>query len=183
MVTPTKEGHVKRPMNAFMIWSQCQRRKIMHDNPKLHNSEISKMLGAEWHLLEQSEKQCYVDESKRIRDQHMLDHPDYKYRPKRKPKKNANNEFVAAPVPVTTCNSTIKPFEVPCVKRENMFSSGSAEMEMTGVRLPPPYRSPPEYDSAVPVVNWPPMPLLYTSDPQYYQPQMDYRMFNYYNQN
>jgi len=52
----------------------------------MHNSEISRRLGSEWKMLSETQKRPFIDEAKRIRAQHMNDHPDYKYRPRRKPK-------------------------------------------------------------------------------------------------
>lgn len=81
--TATKIAHeqrIKRPMNAFMVWSQLERRRIAEHTPEIHNAEISKQLGARWKSLNKDERRPYVDEAERLRLLHLQEHPDYKYR-------------------------------------------------------------------------------------------------------
>lgn len=82
----TPSGHIKRPMNAFMVWSQIERRKIMEQSPDMHNAEISKRLGKRWKLLKDTDKIPFIREAERLRLKHMADYPDYKYRPRKKVK-------------------------------------------------------------------------------------------------
>ncbi len=80
-------NHIKRPMNAFMVFSHIERKKIIEFQPDIHNAEVSKALGRRWKELSGEGKEPYIQEAERLRLLHMQEYPDYKYRPRKKPQK------------------------------------------------------------------------------------------------
>lgn len=70
-----KTGHVKRPMNAFMVWARIHRPALAKANPNANNAEISVQLGLEWSKLTEEQKQPYYDEARKIKQRHREEFP------------------------------------------------------------------------------------------------------------
>ena len=56
---PSK-NHIKRPMNAFMVWSKPQRKILAQEAPEMHNSQLSKRLGQLWKNLTGEQKKPFI---------------------------------------------------------------------------------------------------------------------------
>uniref|UniRef100_A0A0K0EBD4 Sex-determining region Y protein n=1 Tax=Strongyloides stercoralis TaxID=6248 RepID=A0A0K0EBD4_STRER len=70
---------IRRPMNAFMLWSKKQRSTTAALNPGILNSDLSRILGVQWKELPEKEKQKYIIEAEQIREEHYRKYPDFKY--------------------------------------------------------------------------------------------------------
>lgn len=77
-------NRVKRPLNPFMVWATAERRRINRQYPQMHNTEVSKILGATWNRMTLVQQEPYIQESVRLRSLHLILHPDYKYKSRRK---------------------------------------------------------------------------------------------------
>ena len=128
--TIPSKSHIKRPMNSFMVWSREKRCEILKKHPGINNAVVSKTLGAAWKSLTDEEKKPYVYEAQRLAEQHRDDHPEYKYRPRRKKSraKAMKNSEDMSPVKVSP---THHPANVPCMCHVQ--------------KAPPGYHSPPRF--------------------------------------
>jgi len=57
----------KRPMSAFLKYSQTRRAKVKTDNPDMSNTDVSRLLGEMWRNATQKERAPYVEQEERER--------------------------------------------------------------------------------------------------------------------
>ncbi|XP_067233071.1 transcription factor SOX-30-like [Chanodichthys erythropterus] len=96
-----KKVSIKRPMNAFILWSKIHRRALSKANPNASHCDISVQLGLEWSRLSEEQKEPYYMEAHRIKAEHRRKYPDWVYRPK---KRSASKQAPAIPA---TQNSSL----------------------------------------------------------------------------
>ena len=57
----------KRPMSAFLAYSNSRRAALKRKNPKATNSDLSKMLSKAWKELDPTERATYMEEEASLR--------------------------------------------------------------------------------------------------------------------
>ena len=62
----------KRPMSAFLYFSQGRRRKIKEQNPDMKNTEVSRILGEMWRNASEEERRPHVEKEKKERDKYKV---------------------------------------------------------------------------------------------------------------
>ncbi|XP_067131698.1 protein capicua homolog isoform X2 [Centruroides vittatus] len=74
-----EKDHIRRPMNAFMIFSKRHRALVHQRHPNQDNRTVSKILGEWWYSLNPVEKQKYHQLAFQVKEAHFKAHPDWKW--------------------------------------------------------------------------------------------------------
>jgi len=88
-----KEPHVKKPLNAFMIYMKEQRPVVQAECTLKESAAINQILGRRWHALSREEQGAYYERAREEKARHSLQHPNwspresYRQGPKKKKRK------------------------------------------------------------------------------------------------
>jgi hypothetical protein len=68
----------KRPMSAFLYFSQGKRGKLKQENPALKNTEISRLLGELWRSATDEEKDPFIQQERAQREIYKVNMAEWK---------------------------------------------------------------------------------------------------------
>ncbi|XP_072231684.1 uncharacterized protein [Leuresthes tenuis] len=84
-----KNGHIKRPMNAFLVWARLHRGAVQKAFPGAESKDVSFQLGCIWSRLSEEQQRPYYEAALKLRDVHKQQFPDYEYCPRRRKRREA----------------------------------------------------------------------------------------------
>ncbi|XP_030568201.1 protein pangolin isoform X2 [Drosophila novamexicana] len=93
-----KKPHIKKPLNAFMLYMKEMRAKVVAECTLKESAAINQILGRRWHALGREEQAKYYELARRERQLHMQMYPDWSSRTnasrgkKRKRKQDASSD-------------------------------------------------------------------------------------------
>ena len=146
-----KNGHIKRPMNKFMLWARQARVSVAADHPEQSNDQISKQLGKLWKAMSDDLKKPWEVLAEQVKREHALAHPDYKFRPVQKKGGRGPTAPRSPPIGKSTRRRSPSP---PCDVLDEIMMSLSDD-------LPPP-PPPPEEDDGACILDFEDVSMLAT---------------------
>ncbi|KFW81255.1 SWI/SNF-related matrix-associated actin-dependent regulator of chromatin subfamily E member 1-related, partial [Manacus vitellinus] len=129
----------KAPVTGYVRFLNERREQIRTQHPDLPFPEITKMLGAEWSKLQLSEKQRYLDEAEREKQQYMKELREYQQSEAYKmcTEKIQEKKIKKALPPILQageCSDTFSTFDVPIFTEEFLDQNKAREAELRRLR-------------------------------------------------
>jgi len=97
-----KEPHIKKPLNAFMLYMKEMRPVVQAECTLKESAAINQILGRRWHGLTREEQAKYYEKARQERQRHMQMYPhwnardNYRYGQKKKKRKRDKTDDPAA---------------------------------------------------------------------------------------
>jgi len=97
-----KEPHIKKPLNAFMLYMKEMRPVVQAECTLKESAAINQILGRRWHGLTREEQAKYYEKARQERQRHMQMYPhwnardNYRYGQKKKKRKRDKSDDPAA---------------------------------------------------------------------------------------
>ncbi|XP_015741912.1 SWI/SNF-related matrix-associated actin-dependent regulator of chromatin subfamily E member 1-related [Coturnix japonica] len=127
----------KAPVTGYVRFLNERREQIRTQHPDLPFPEITKMLGAEWSKLQLSEKQRYLDEAEREKQQYMKELREYQEKKIKKEDAGsaaANTLLNGHPHKAGECSDAFSTFDVPIFTEEFLDQNKAREAELRRLR-------------------------------------------------
>ncbi|XP_047229142.1 transcription factor 7-like 1-A isoform X2 [Girardinichthys multiradiatus] len=99
-----RKPHIKKPLNAFMLYMREERPKVVAQCKVKESATINQILGQRWHSLSKEEQAKYYDLARKERLLHSKLYPNWSARDnygKKKKRKRAKSETQLEGAPVT----------------------------------------------------------------------------------
>jgi transcription factor 7-like 2 len=75
-----KQPHIKKPLNAFMLYMKEMRAKVVAECTLKESAAINQILGRRWHALSREEQAKYYELARKERQLHMQLYPGWSAR-------------------------------------------------------------------------------------------------------
>ncbi|XP_026474713.1 protein pangolin, isoforms A/H/I/S-like isoform X2 [Ctenocephalides felis] len=75
-----KKPHIKKPLNAFMLYMKEMRAKVVAECTLKESAAINQILGRRWHSLSREEQAKYYEKARQERQLHMQMYPGWSAR-------------------------------------------------------------------------------------------------------
>merc|ERR1719270_26730 len=96
-----KEPHIKKPLNAFMLYMKEMRPVVQAECTLKESAAINQILGRRWHGLTREEQAKYYEKARQERQRHMQMYPhwnardNYRYGQKKKKRRDKTDDPAA----------------------------------------------------------------------------------------
>jgi len=100
-IAQRKENHIKKPLNAFMLYMREMRPVVQAECTLKESAAINQILGRRWHGLSREEQAKYYEKARDERQKHMQLYPNwnardnYRYGQKKKRKRDKTDDPAA----------------------------------------------------------------------------------------